>query len=178
MDTAFDARDAVDPQHGAGFASPAGLQTVALISCAGSARAGENHGSSTSAVGVRAFVTLGLVFAQIRHSCACLQSDRPRAAQAKVTFVEPADTTMPADCAAMAKPAASERAMFVSPHCTVTVSRSTCSPMRRLPRLAPAACVDRLTVVSSIVPSPSLDRVFLHAAKHRAACLASLQPLP
>jgi hypothetical protein len=107
---------------------------------------------------VAGLVTLGLVFAQIvtlAHACNLTVP----AAQAKVTFVEPADTTMPADCAAMAKPAAVKGNVCVA-HCTYG-QQIDVQPDAPVAAIAPQPALTVCLMSSHVLPS--LYTSFLHA---------------
>lgn len=107
---------------------------------------------------VAGLMTVGLVFAQfvtVAHACTLAQP----ALRAEVTFVQPADQTMPPDCPAMAKSVAAN----------ANVCQSHCAYGQQIDVHpdAPAAAIapqPALTVrVMSPIVQPSLDTMFLHA---------------
>jgi hypothetical protein len=98
-----------------------------------------------------------LAFAQfvtLAHACNLAVP----AAQAKVTFVEPADTTMPADCAAMAKRAAANGNVCES-HCTYG-HQIDAQPDAPVAAIAPQPALT-VCILSPLVQA-HLDTIFLH----------------
>ena len=106
---------------------------------------------------VAGLMTVGLVFAQfvtVAHACALAIPASPAA-----TFVEPADGTIPADCAAMAKRVAANGKVCES-HCAYG-QQIDVQPDAPTPAIAPQPA---LTVrVTSLITHTSLDTIFLHA---------------
>jgi hypothetical protein len=101
---------------------------------------------------------LGVVFAQIvtvAHACTLTV----RALQGTATFAAPADTIMPADCAAMAKPVTAKGKICVA-HCTYgqQIDVTLDAPVAAIP---PQAALT-VCIVSPLVGA-SLDPSFLHA---------------
>jgi hypothetical protein len=107
---------------------------------------------------VAGLVTVGLVFAQlitVAHACTLVVP----ASQAIATFVQPADDTMPSDCAAMAKRAA-VNAKVCESHCAFG-QQIDVQPDTPVAAIAPQPA---LTVrVMSSIGQPSFDTIFLHA---------------
>jgi len=107
---------------------------------------------------VAGLVTVGLVFAQlvtVAHSCTLAVPPVRGAA----TFVEPADETMPVDCAAMAKPVAAKAKVCVA-HCTFG-EQIDVQPDAPVAAIAPQPALT-VSDTSSLVQL-SLDTSFLHA---------------
>jgi hypothetical protein len=107
---------------------------------------------------VAGLVTVGLVFAQLvtaAHACMLAVPS----SQGVATIVEPADETMPSDCAAMAKPPAAKAKVCVA-HCTFgqQIDVQADAPVAAI---APQPALT-VSVASSNV-RPSLDSSFLHA---------------
>jgi hypothetical protein len=106
---------------------------------------------------VAGLVTVGLVFAQlitVAHACTLAVP-----AQAAATFVQPADETMPSDCAAMAKRVAANAKVCES-HCAFG-QQIDVQPDAPVAAIAPQPALT-VRVVPSIV-QPSLDTTFFHA---------------
>jgi len=107
---------------------------------------------------VAGLMTVGLVFAQLvtaAHACALAVP----ALQGTVTLAEPADATMPSDCAAMAKPdAANTPACFA--HCSYG-QQIDVQPDAPVAAIAPQPALT-VCIVSPLVRA-SLDAIFLHA---------------
>ena len=100
---------------------------------------------------------LGVVFAQIvtvAHACV-----RAVPAFQAAAFSQPADETMPSDCAAMAKRVAANAKVCES-HCAYG-QQIDVQPDAPVAAIAPLPALT-ICVVSSIVP-PSFDKTFLHA---------------
>jgi hypothetical protein len=107
---------------------------------------------------VAGLVTVGLVFAQlitVAHACTLAVP----ASQAAATFVQPADETMPSDCAAMAKRVAANAKVCES-HCAFG-QQIDVQPDAPVAAIAPQPALT-VRVVPSIV-QPSLDTTFFHA---------------
>jgi hypothetical protein len=103
-------------------------------------------------------MTVGLVFAQlvtVAHACTLAVP----AMQGTATFAEPADTTMPSDCAAMAKPAAIKTKVCVA-HCTYG-QQIDVQPDAPVAAIAPQPALT-VCIVSPPVQA-SLDSIFLRA---------------
>jgi len=106
---------------------------------------------------VAGLVMLGVVFAQIvtvAHACALAVPVFQAA-----TFAEPTDTTMPADCAALAKPVAAKAKVCVA-HCTYG-QQIDVQPDAPVAAVAPQPALT-VCIMSSLVQA-SLDSIFLHA---------------
>jgi hypothetical protein len=107
---------------------------------------------------VAGLVTVGLVFAQfvtVAHACTLAVP----ASQAVATFAQPADDTMPSDCAAMAKRVAAN-AKVCQLHCAYgqQIDVQADAPV--------AAIAPQPALTVRVMPSiaqPSLETSFLHA---------------
>jgi len=107
---------------------------------------------------VAGLVTVGLVFAQlitVAHACTLAVP----ASQAAATFVQPADETMPSDCAAMAKRVAANAKVCES-HCAFG-QQIDVHPDAPVAAIAPQPALT-VRVVPPIVQA-SLGTTFLHA---------------
>jgi hypothetical protein len=107
---------------------------------------------------VAGLVTAGLVIAQfitVAHACTLAVPT----SQAAATLGQPADETMPSDCAAMAKRVAANATVCES-HCAYG-QQIDVQPDAPVAAIAPQPALT-IRVMSSIV-QPSLGTIFLHA---------------
>jgi hypothetical protein len=102
-------------------------------------------------------VMLGIVFAQVvtvAHACTLAVPAPPASA-----FVQPADETMPSDCAAMAKRVAAN-AKVCDSHCAYG-QQIDVQPDAPVAAIAPQPAL--IVSVASPIVQPSLDTTSLHA---------------